>query len=159
MPPSVRFRSQWAELLSRKGAALAATGRAAAAGEVVASAVAFDEEIVRGKFCHLCPPWSWPCVWSAVAVELCQQGSEPCHLYDLACHLALASTLSGTGIPDPAGRAVRILRDLASSDFDNTNEFQRDERLAPLRDRPDFQDLLRRLRALAPKQPTALRGR
>jgi tetratricopeptide (TPR) repeat protein len=159
VPPSLQFRSQWAELLAHKGAALAATGRATAAGEVVARAVAISEEMARGKGCYLCPPWSWPSVWSAVAVELCRQDPEPWQLYDLARHLALASTLPEAGIPDPASRAVRVLRDLAASGFDNPYVLRSDERLAPLRDRPDFQDLLRQMRARAPERAAAPRQR
>jgi hypothetical protein len=156
--PSLRFRSQWSQLLAHKGAALAATGQPAAGGEVVARAVALSEEVSRGRGCHLCLPGSWPAVWSALALELCRE-DDPCHLYDLAGNLALASTLPGAGIPDPATRAVQALRDLAASGFDNPRKLATDERLAPLRDRQDFQDLLSRLHAQAAEKPAALRQR
>jgi tetratricopeptide (TPR) repeat protein len=159
VPPSLQLRSQWAELLAHQGAALAATGRAAAGGEVVARAAAISEEIVRGQGCYPCPPWSWPSVWSAVAVELCRQDPEPCQLHDLARHLALASTLPGAGIPEPASRAVRALRDLAASGFDNPHMLRNDERLAPLRDRPDFQDLLHQMQAQTPDRAAPPRRR
>jgi hypothetical protein len=158
-PPSLEFLSQWAELLAHKGAALAATDRGAPAGEPVARAVALSEEIAGGKRCYLCPPWSWPSVWSAVAWELFRHQPEPCHLFDLARHLALASTLPGAGIPDPANRAVRALRHLAASGFDNPHKLRSDERLAPLRGRQDFQDLLRRLHAQAAERRAAPRQR
>ena len=55
---------------------------------------------------------------------------EPCHSYDLACHLALASTLSGdAGSLDPAGRAVLVLRCCAVSGFDNTHQLRSDPAL------------------------------
>jgi tetratricopeptide (TPR) repeat protein len=154
LPPSLAFRSQWARLLAHKGAALAATGQAGA-GEAVSRAVALDEEIARGTFGYFCPPWSWPAVWSALAAELCRQNPEPCHLYDLAGHLALASTLPRAGIPDSAGRAVQALRDLVASGFDNPDKLRSDGRFAPLRDRRDFQDLLSQLQAQAAASPAA----
>src|SRR5262249_37159097 len=115
--------------------------------------------IVRETGCCICPPWSWPSVWSAVAVEVCRQGPEPFQLHDLARHLALASTLPAAGIPDPAGGAVRALRALAASGFDNPGLLRGDGRLAPLRDRPDFQDLLRRMQHQAPDRAAAPRQR
>jgi tetratricopeptide (TPR) repeat protein len=157
VPPSLRFRAQWAELLAHQGAALAATGQGAAGGQCVARAVALGEEASQGTCCYFCPPSSCPAVWSALAVELYRQDPEPGYLCDLAGHLALASTLPGAGIPDPASRAVRALRALAASGFDNPHKLQRDERLAPLRDRQDFKDLLRQLQAQAAAGPAAPR--
>ena len=54
-------------------------------------------------------------------------------------------------------RSVQALRDLAGSGFDNPGLLRRDERLAPLRDRQDFQDLLRRLDAQTAQRPRAPR--
>jgi len=150
VPPTLEFRSQWARLLAHKAAALAATGQAGAGAEAVTRAVALSEEIARGKGCYFCPPWSWPAVWSALAVELCRQDPEPCHLYDLAGHLALASTLPGVGITDSAGRAVRVLRELAASGFDNPHKLRTDPALEPLRQRDEFHKLLGDLEARTP---------
>ena len=105
----------------------------------------------------LCPPWSWHGVWTALAGELCRPASEPRHLHDLACHLALASTLPEAGIPNAAERAMQALRDLAASGFDNPPLLREDGRLAPLRDREDYQDLLRRLQVRAGETPAAAR--
>jgi serine/threonine-protein kinase len=152
-PPSLSLRSQWAKLLAHKSAAHAATGQGAAGREAVAKAVALSEEIAQGRCCWFCPPWSWASVWSAIGTELYRQDPEPCHLYDLAGHLALASTLPGTGIADPATRAVQALRELIASGFDNPDKLRKDERLAFLRNRQDFQDLIRQLQAHAAGRP------
>jgi tetratricopeptide (TPR) repeat protein len=158
-PPSLKLRSLWAELLAHKGAALAATGQGAAASEVVARAVVLSEEIAGGKCCYFCPPWSWPSVWSAVSWELFRQQPEPCYLLDLAHHQALASTMPQASIPDPGARAVQALRRLAAAGFDNPHKLQSDERLASLRRRQDFHDLLRQLHAQAGERPAAARER
>ena len=77
-------------------------------------------------------------------------GPEPCYLYDLACHLALASTLPGQTLrPDPAGRGVQALRDLVASGFDNRHKLRTDPRLSPLRQRADFRKLVLELRTQA----------
>jgi hypothetical protein len=91
-----------------------------------------------------------------VAVELFRQNPEPCYQHDRARHLALASTLPGAGVPDPAGQAVQALRDLAASGFDHADQLRRDERLAPLRGRQDFKDLLDQLQAQAAARAAAL---
>src|SRR5262249_53806279 len=59
---------------------------------------------------------------------------DPCHLYDLACHLALASTLPGeNGRPGAADQGVALLRCCVASGFDNLHLFRTDPALEPLR--------------------------
>jgi serine/threonine-protein kinase len=154
-PPSTRFRAQWARLLALRGAALREAGQAGAAAEAVTRAVALGEEVARGKGRYLCPPWSWPTAWSALAVASCRQDPEPSHLIDLAGTLALASTLPGPGVPDAAVRAVRALHDLVAAGFDRHEQLRGDGRLAPLRGRRDFQAFLRHLQARANETPPA----
>ena len=87
------IRRVWAELLARKGEALAKTGKGADAGKFLLQAIEITE-------------------------DLCKQ--EPCYLYDLARHLILASTLPGSaGVANPADRAVKALDDYIASGFDN----------------------------------------
>jgi hypothetical protein len=75
-------------------------------------------------------------------------------LYDLAGHLALASTLAGgLGIPDPAGRAVQALRDYTATRFDNPHRLLTDPALKPLCQRADFQALVRDLEAKVQGRP------
>ncbi|MFO0841905.1 MAG: protein kinase [Gemmataceae bacterium] len=155
--PSLKLRSQLAELLACRAAALAATGDGAAAAGDVARAVTLSEEVAAGNGCYVSPPFSWPSVWSMVAVDLLRRDPEPCHQLHVARHLALASTLPESGVADPVGRAVQALRALADSGFDNPRLLEQDGRLAPLRGRQDFQDLLRRLRAQAAVRSAASR--
>jgi hypothetical protein len=51
------------------------------------------------------------------------------------------------GIPDAADRAVKALRDYIASGFDNPYKLRHDPRLEPLRQRDDFQKLVRELEA------------
>ncbi len=146
VPVSFEFRRQWAELLARKGEALAAIHQGEASGKVLSQAIALGEELSPRGSRVFCPPPSWPSLWSVVAQELYLQDSEPCHLYDLACHLALASSLpDAAGISDPARRAVRALEDLVASGFDNGPKIRSDKKLDPLRSRKDFQKLIQDL--------------
>jgi hypothetical protein len=154
------LRRQWAVLLARRGAALAGVGRGPEAVKSVRQAVALSEGLLRGdheprrppapgpSVWPQCPPASPGSVWSFFAQELLRQEEEPCYLYDLACHLALASTLPGrAGLADPAGRAVQALRDLVASGFDNAYQLRTDPALDPLRKREDFRKLVRDLGA------------
>jgi hypothetical protein len=69
--------------------------------------------------------------------------SESCGLYDLAGHLALASTLSSeNGKSDFADQAVWWLRSSVASGFDNPHKLRTDPALEPLRTREDFQNLI-----------------
>jgi tetratricopeptide (TPR) repeat protein len=144
-PEDYQLRRVWAELLARKGAALARTGRGAAGEECVRRAVRVAEELARGDGYFVCPPPTWQSRWSVLAEQLSRQ--EPCYLYDLACHLALASTLPGNEGGDEAGRAVIALR---ASGFDNPHQLRTDPRLEPLRRRADFQRLVRELDSRPP---------
>ncbi len=115
------IRRVLAELLARKGEALARTGKAADASKAIRQAIEITE-------------------------DLCKQ--EPCYLYDLAHHLNLASTLPGSaGVSNAADRAVKALRDYIGSGFDNPYKLRHDPRLEPLRQRDDFQKLVRELEA------------
>jgi len=116
----------WAELLARKGEALARLGKPTDAGKAIRQAIEITE-------------------------DLCKQ--EPCYLDDLAHHLTLASTLPDqAGIPDAADRAVKALRDYIASGFDNPYKLRHDPRLEPLRKREDFQKLVRELEAKLAKE-------
>jgi hypothetical protein len=140
------LRRQSADLLAQKAAALGHGGRGAEAVEAVRQAIALAEGLVVGDRQVRSPPASPAAVWSFFAEEIYRQ--EPCYLYDLACHLALASTLSAeTGIPDAAGRAVQALRDYIASGFDNPHKLRTDPALDPLRKRDDFRKLVRDLEA------------
>ncbi|MGO8747881.1 MAG: protein kinase domain-containing protein [Thermoguttaceae bacterium] len=113
------IRRVWAELLARKGEALARTGKPAEAGKAVRQAVEITEDISK---------------------------QEPCYLYDLARHLTLASTLPGSaGVNNPADRAKKALGEYIASGFDNPYKLRTDPRLEPLRKREDFQKLVRDL--------------
>ena len=150
-PEDYELRRVWAELLARKGEALARMGQVAAAAECVSKAIAIAEELVQGDRNILCPPCSWSAVWQVLALQAYRR--EPCYLYDLACCLALASTLPGQTLqPDPAGRAVEALRDLVASGFDNPHKLETDPRLSPLRQRADFRKLVLELQAQAGEQ-------
>jgi tetratricopeptide (TPR) repeat protein len=144
-PEDYQLRRVWGELLARKGAALARTGRGQAAGECVRQALRIAEELARGDGYFVCPPSTWQSRWSVLAEQLSRQ--EPCYLYDLACHLALASTLPGNEGRDTAGRAVAALR---ASGFDNVHQLWTDPRLEPLRGRADFQRLVHELETRPP---------
>jgi serine/threonine-protein kinase len=159
-PDDLELRRQEALLLARQGAALAGLGRGPEAVKAVSQAIALTEGLLRGDPALACPPTSpgsiWlrcppaspRSVWSFVAQELVRQEPEPCYLYDLACHLALASTLPGRGgLADPAGQAVQALRDLIGSGFDNAYKLRTDPTLDPLRERPDFKKLVGDLEA------------
>ena len=117
----------WAELLARKGEALARTGKAADAAKAIRQAIEITE-------------------------DLCKQ--EPCYLDDLAHHLTLASTLPGSaGVDHAADRAIKALRDYIASGFDNPYKLRHDPRLEPLRKRDDFQKLVRELEAKVSAEP------
>ena len=133
-PEDYELRRVWAELLARKGEALARKGQFEAAAECVSKAITTTEELVQGDRDILCPPNSWPAVWQVLALKAYRR--EPCYLYDLACCLALASTLPGQALSriPPAGRC-RPCADLVASGFDNPHKLQTDPRLAPLRER------------------------
>jgi hypothetical protein len=81
---------------------------------------------------------------------------ESCHLYDLACHLALASTLPGEEAkPSVADQAVWFLRCSVASGFDNFQKIRTDPALEPLRNREDFQKLVQDLEARSPRRKDA----
>jgi tetratricopeptide (TPR) repeat protein/tRNA A-37 threonylcarbamoyl transferase component Bud32 len=148
-PEDYQLRRVWAELLDRKSAALARAGQGAAAVKCVCQAIGIVEELARGDGYFMCPPCSWPSLWSVIAEQLHRQ--EPCYLYDLACHLALAAKLSGNeGDRDAATRAVAALRAYSAAGFDNVHKLKTDPRLDPLRGLPAFQTLVRELKDKLP---------
>jgi tetratricopeptide (TPR) repeat protein len=113
------IRRVLAELLARKGEALAKTGKGADAGKAIRQAIGITEDISK---------------------------QEPCYLYDLAHHLTLASTLPGSaGVTNPADRAMKALGEYIVSGFDNPYKLRTDPQLEPLRKREDFQKLVRDL--------------
>ena len=117
------IRRVWAELLARKGEALARTGKGADAGKTVRQAI-------------------------EITADLSKQ--EPCYLYDMARHLTLASTLPGSaGVSNAADRAIKTLGDYIAFGFDNPYKLRTDPRLEPLRKREDFQKLVRELEVKA----------
>jgi tetratricopeptide (TPR) repeat protein len=147
-PEDLELRHRLATLLARRGAALARLGQDTEAGEAVRQAIGITQGLLRGDHETRCPPPLPASVWSFLAEELCRQ--EPCYLYDLACHLALASTLPGdAGVSNAAGRAVQVLRDYAAAGFDNAHRLRTDPALETLRQRADFQVLVRYLEAKA----------
>jgi tetratricopeptide (TPR) repeat protein len=118
-PRNYLIRRVLAELLAHKAEALARTGKSADAGQAIRPAIEITE-------------------------DLCKQ--EPCYLDDLAHHLTLASTLpGGAGVSNAADRAVKALRDYIAAGFDNPYKLRHDPRLEPLRQRDDFQKLVREL--------------
>ena len=150
VPEAAELCRRWADLLARKGAALARLGRDDAAREAVQQAVALTEGLLRGDGEPQCPPTSPESVWSFLAGELARQ--EPSCQYGLACRLALASSLPDhAGRDDPAGRAVQALRGLIVSGFDNAYRL-RTPRPDPLRRRPDFGKLVGDLEARVGKK-------
>jgi len=113
------FRQVWAELLARKGEALAKTGKGADASKAIRQAIEITE-------------------------DLCKQ--EPCYLYELAHHLTLASNLpASAGVSNAADRAVKTIGEYIASGFDNPYKLRHDPRLDPLRKRDDFQKLVKEL--------------
>jgi hypothetical protein len=115
------YRRVWADLAVRKAEALARTSKSDAAAQSIRQAIEIIEPLTK---------------------------SEPCYLYDLAHHLALASTMPGNaGLSRPADQAVDALRRFIASGFDNIYKLKNDPRLGPLRDRADFQAMVRDLEA------------
>jgi hypothetical protein len=116
-----QLRRAFSELLARKSDALARTGKTEDAAKSIKRSITLCEDIAT---------------------------PEPCYLYDLARYLALASTFhEKAGIADAAERAVKALQQFIASGFDNPYKLRHDDRLALLRDRPDFQAMVRELEA------------
>ena len=137
---------QWAALLAGKGAALARSGRREEAAEAVRKAVGITRGLLTGGGEMHRPSGSLVLLGSFLGKLLWEL--EPCYLYDLTCHLALASTLPGeNGKPDPADRAVQALRCSVAAGFDNPHQLRTDPALAPLRQRDDFKKLVRDVEA------------
>jgi hypothetical protein len=144
--PDHSLHRQWSMLLARRGAALARLGRDAEAVEAVRQAVGITAGILWGDRPFHPPPTSLESLWAFLPALLWP--AESCHRYDLACHLALASTLHGyNGKPDPAEEAVRALHWCVASGFDNLHRLRTDPALEPLRKRKDFWKLVRDLEA------------
>ncbi|HEY7426671.1 MAG TPA: serine/threonine-protein kinase [Gemmataceae bacterium] len=127
--PDRSLQSQWALLLTCRGAALARLGgRDVEAAEAVRKAVAITGGIVIADYL----------LWQP----------EPCTLYDLACRLALASTLpGGTDSRGAAEQAMWFLHRSVAAGFDNLHRIRTDPALKPLRNREDFRKLIHDLEA------------
>ncbi len=152
--PDNALHRQWALLLARRGAALARLGRGAEAVEAVQQAVRITAGILSGNRPVQFPPASPAALWTFLPTLLWPL--ETCDLYDLACHLALASTLPGAnGRPDAAEQAVAALRCCIASGFDNLHQLRTDPALEPLRKREDFQKLVHALEASRPGRKDA----
>ena len=123
-----RIRRVCAELLARKGEALARTGKGADASKAVRQSIEICEDIAK---------------------------QEPCYLYDLAHHLTLASTLPGEDAQALTDRAVKALADFIASGFDNPYKLRTDSRLEPLRSREDFRRLVSDLEGPGPRDQGA----
>ena len=144
--PDSSPRRDWATLLACRGAALARLGRDREAVEAVRQAVGVTAGLLTEGGPSPRSPRSLASLWADAAELL---GSlEPCYLYDLACRLALASTLPGEdGRPDPADQAVLLLRCSVAVGFDNPHKLRTDPALETLRKRDDFRNLVRDVEA------------
>jgi hypothetical protein len=155
--PDDSLHRQWAALLACRGAALDRLGRREEAVEAVRQAVGVTEALVCGGG-SLPPSGSPASLASFLTMWLLQL--EPCYSYDLACHLALASTLSGdAGNLDLPNRAVLALRCAIASGFDNPHQLRTDPALEPLQKRDDFQKLVSDLEARVMGPDVAPRNR
>jgi hypothetical protein len=145
--PLVADRSlqrDWATLLACRGAALLGADRRKEAAEAIRQSVGITTSLILGSD----PLPGWPrSLGSFPADVTIRLGKcEPCYLYDLACRLALASTLPGEpGSPDPSDQALSCLRCLVLFGFDNSYKLRTDVDLDPLRKHPDFPKLVRDL--------------
>jgi hypothetical protein len=103
VPSNLALRRQRASLLGQRAAALARVGRTLEAVTAVQQAIDEITGLARGGGGMRFPPASPPAsLWSYCAEECFRQ--EPSYLYDLACYLALASTLPADAKrADPAG--------------------------------------------------------
>jgi tetratricopeptide (TPR) repeat protein len=152
--PDDSLHSQWAMLLACRGAALARVGRDAEAAEAVRQAVAVTAGIVAADRPFPVPLASSGWLWGLLPTLL--SPVESCHLYDLACHQTLASTLPGAnGRPDLPEQAVSLLRSAAAVGFDNLHRLRTDPALEPLRKREDFRQLVHDLETCNPGRKDA----
>ena len=147
--PDKSLHRQWAALLARRGAALAQVGRGVEAVEAAGQAIDLTQGLLQGDYRWRCPLAAPESNWSFLALEIyCQ---EPCYQYDLACYLALASTLPGhAGRYDSVGRAVEALRGHRAAGFDNLHKLRTDPELGLLRKHDYFQKLVRDLELRGP---------
>jgi tetratricopeptide (TPR) repeat protein len=137
----------WARLLGCRAAALSRVGRGQEAVAAVRQAVGLTAGLVWGDRPFHPPPASLASLGTFLPTLLWP--AESCHLYDLACHLALASTLQG---PEPAEQAVRALRWCVAAGFDNPHKLRTDPALEPLRKREDFRKLVHDLEDISPRR-------
>jgi hypothetical protein len=145
------LQRRWAMLLARRGAALARLERDVEAAEAIRQAVAIAGGIVFADLLFPRPAAPLASLWGALPTLLWQP--EPCALYDLARHLALASTLPRSkGRPDPADQAMGFLHCSLAAGFDNLHQIRTDSILEPLRKREDFRKLVHDLEARSLKR-------
>ncbi len=113
-PDRPRWRSLQARIETARGFALAGTDKAGEAKAAAERAVAIAEKLAR---------------------------EDSSYNYDLACALALQTRLEPAK-PGPAEVAVVALRKAVEYGFDNAYKLENDDRLVPIRDRPDFKTLV-----------------
>ncbi len=156
--PDRSLQRAWARLLACRGAALSRVDRSPEAVQAVRQAVAISAGLVCEDRLFVPLPASPGSPW-AFLPTLCRQ-QDPGPLYDLACYLALASTLPGEkGSPDLAEQAVQALRCAVASGFDNLHWLRTNPAFEPLRKRDDFQHLVGDLGANGPGRQDAPRNR
>jgi hypothetical protein len=117
-PENLRLRALKARTETARGFTLVLAGQAAGAANPAREAVAIAEEIAR---------------------------VDPSYDCDLARALALQAGLAPSEF-DPPTAALRALRRAVDAGFDNPHKLETDAILAPLRSRPEFQALIRRLK-------------
>jgi hypothetical protein len=145
--PDASLPRAFARLLACRGAALLGVGRGREAVQPVRQAVGLTADLVWGDRPFHPPPASLASLGAFLPTLLWPV--ESCQLYDLACHLALASTLPG---PEAAEQAVRVFCWCVASGFDNLHALRTDPAEEPLRKREDFQKLVHDLEASSPKR-------
>src|SRR5262249_39176826 len=78
--------------------------------------------------------------------------ADPAYLFDLACADAFQARLDKSAAGPPAA-AVKALQAAVKEGLDNAYKLEHDDRLAPLRSRKDFQELIRLVKGKTPTAP------
>src|SRR5262249_45222240 len=114
-PDQPRLRCLKARIETARGFVLAGAGRATEAADAASRAFALAEKLAR---------------------------DDPSYNVDLACALALRTRVAPAE-PGPPAPAVSALRPPVEAGFDNAYRLRHDDRLAPVRARSGFQELIR----------------